>query len=120
MDRIALKRHHLQQRKKRVRKKINGNATVPRISVYRSNRHFYLQAIDDTTGVTMSSVGTYGAAGMGDAKSKKEVAQQVGSQMANHLQKKKITRAVYDCNGNRYHGIVKAIADSIRAAGVQI
>lgn len=123
MDRLALKRYRLQQRKKRVRKKINGNAVIPRISVYKSNRHFYLQAIDDQTGATLTSAGTYGAArksGGALPKTRVEVAKVIGEALARRLLKKKIARAVYDCNGNKYHGTVEVIANSIRAAGVQM
>lgn len=123
MDRLALKRYRLQQRRKRVRKKINGSAVVPRISVYKSNRHFYLQAIDDQAGVTLTSSGTYEIARKGDGalpKNRVEVAKVIGEELARRLLKKNVARAVYDCNGNKYHGTIRVIADSIRAAGVQV
>ena len=123
MDRIALKIHRRQQRKRRVRKKISGNAIIPRISVYKSNRHFSLQAVDDQKGFTIASAATYEPTHRDQAKKKsstQEIAQLIGSQLANRLLEKKITRVVYDCNGNKYHGIIKVIADSMRSAGVQL
>lgn len=123
MDRLVLKRYRKQQRRKRVRKKIIGSAITPRISVYKSNRHFYLQAIDDQVGATITSAGTCEAVHANEAKVIKnriELSQTLGERLAKRLLEKKIVRAVYDCNGNRYHGSIKTIADSIRAAGVQI
>lgn len=123
MDRLALKRYRKQQRRKRVRKKISGNALIPRISVYKSNRHFYLQAIDDQAGITIVSAGTCEAAYASDAqniKSRTELVRTLGERLAKRLLEKEIVSAVYDCNGNRYHGNIQTIADSMRTAGVQI
>lgn len=123
MDRLALKRYRTQQRKKRVRKKVSGNSVIPRISVYKSNRHFYIQAIDDQAGVTIASTGTCEKVHASDApniKNRIELAKVLGERLAKRLLEKKIVRGIYDCNGNRYHGNIKVIADSIRSAGVQI
>ena len=119
MDRVILKAYHKIQRKKRVRKKISGSATVPRISVYKSSKNLCLQAINDCEGLTIASASTHG-----NIEIKKDnrgnQAQFVGAQLSKCLLEKNIAQAVFDCNGNRYHGIVKTIAESIRANGIQM
>ena len=114
-----MKAYHKIQRKKRVRKKINGNATVPRISVYKSSKHLFLQAINDREGLTIASTGTYGNAEI-HKDHRGNQAQFVGAQLSKCLLEKNIIQAVFDCNGNRYHGIVRTVAESIRANGIQM
>lgn len=94
-------------RKKRNKDKVQGVAKRPRISVYRSNRYVYAQAIDDQKGVTLT-------AAHGDS------AGQTGRELGEKLLKLKVKSAVFDRSGYRYHGRVKAIAESIRESGVQI
>jgi large subunit ribosomal protein L18 len=102
-------------RKRRVRAKINGTAQKPRLSVFRSNTHIYGQLIDDVNGVTLASAS--------DLKSKKgnktESATAVGKALAELAKKAKITECVFDRNGYKYHGRVKALADGAREGGLQ-
>jgi large subunit ribosomal protein L18 len=103
------------RRKIKIRKTIFGEAKVPRITVFRSNRYLYLQAIDDRLGKTIVSANTQ--------KSKEPKAKQaltVASSLAEKLQKAKIDRAVFDRAGYKYHGLVKAIADCLREKKIKI
>jgi len=123
MDRVRLKSYHKERRKRRVRKKIRGTSLLPRVSIYKSNIHLYAQAIDDDAGVTIASAGTYGvtlSAKHGASRTNSEVAKEIGETLSKRLLEKNIRTAVYDCNGNRYHGIVKRVAESMREAGIQI
>jgi len=108
--------HRRIRRKKGIRKNIIGNSAKPRITVFRSNRHLYVQAIDDITGKTLSA-SSDSASGV---KRNKEGASKVGLELAKDLQNKKITSGVFDRNGYIYHGIVQAVADGIRKGGVKL
>lgn len=104
------------QRKKRTRAKLFGTAERPRLSVFRSNRSVYLQLIDDEKAQTIASVNAKELSG----KTKTETAAAAGTLLAQKAKEKGITRAIFDRGGNRYHGRVKAIAESAREAGLQI
>ena len=104
------------RRKKGIRKNITGTDAKPRITVFRSNKHIYAQAVDDLTGTTVGYSSDY------EAKVKKnmEGASAVGEKLAKKLLEKKIKEAVYDRNGYVYHGVVKALADGIRKGGLKL
>ncbi|MBN2324247.1 MAG: 50S ribosomal protein L18 [Spirochaetes bacterium] len=104
------------RRKKGVRKKIYGTGTKPRISVFKSNRHIYAQAIDDEKSVTICSVSDY------EKGAKKTVggAVVIGERMAERLKEKKIKEAVFDRNGYLYHGVVKSVCEGIKKGGLKI
>ena len=104
------------RRKKGIRKTINGTAEKPRITVFRSNKHIYVQAVDDIKGITIDFSSDY------EAKVKRNIdgAAVVGEKLAEKLVKKKIKEAVYDRNGYIYHGIVKALADGVRKSGIKL
>lgn len=105
------------QRKKRVRAKISGTRSVPRLSVFRSNRNIYAQVIDDTKGVTI--VAAYG----GELKEKlpqMQLARKVGELLAKKARSVKITKVVLDRGGYKYHGIVKALVEGTREGGLEI
>jgi large subunit ribosomal protein L18 len=104
------------KRKARVRKKIYGTAVKPRISVYRSNKNFSAQAIDDTQGVTIAAVD---CAKLGN-KNTVEGVQASAKAFADALKAKEITEAVYDRNGYLYHGVIKAFADALRDNGIKL
>jgi large subunit ribosomal protein L18 len=104
------------RRKKGIRKNIHGTKVKPRVSVYRSNRHIYVQAIDDEKGVTLCSVSDV-ETGM---KRNTEGALTVGEKLAEKLKKVKVQEAVFDRNGFIYHGIVKSVADGVRKGGIKI
>ncbi len=103
------------QRKRRVRGKISGSESLPRVSVFKSNKHVYAQAIDDIAGITLAS--TDGRK-MG-LKANQEDAKKVGAAMADALKAKNIDTVVFDRNGYLYHGVVAAFADAMREAGIK-
>jgi len=103
------------QRKRRVRGKISGTESLPRVSVFKSNKHFYAQAIDDVAGVTLAAAD---GRKMG-LKANKEDAKKVAAAMAEALKAKNIENIVFDRNGYLYHGVVAAFADALREAGIK-
>lgn len=115
-------KHHLtvkQKRQQRVRSKLHGTAARPRLSVLRSNKHVYLQAIDDEAGKTLTSGNDAGK----DKKikgTKTQRAVKVAQDLAKDLNKKKIKELVFDRGYYRYHGRVKAVADALREAGMKL
>lgn len=108
------------KRKKRIRKKILGSITRPRLSVFRSARHIYAQVIDDTTGQTIASASTLEKAVRthGAFDDKKAAAAFVGKLVAERASEKGIKSVVFDRNGFLYHGRVKALSDGARKVGL--
>ena len=108
------------KRKRRIRKKIFGTLECPRLSVYRSNRFFYAQAIDDTSGKVLVAASSRdkGFDSPKDAGNKTG-ASKIGKLIAQLLQGKDISAVVFDRSGYRYHGCVKAIADAAREEGIK-
>jgi large subunit ribosomal protein L18 len=111
------KRGHVHDR---IRKKMQGTADRPRLNVYRSLNHIYVQVIDDLHGKTLVSAST--------AEGKKEnrstggnvaSAKAVGKTIAERAKAKGVTKVVFDRGGYLYHGRVKAVADAAREAGLQ-
>ena len=110
------------RRQQRVRKKIRGSDTLPRVCVYRSLKHIYAQIISDEKGATLASVSTLSPTLKGGKlKSAKSVdaAKRVGQALAQACKEKNISRVVFDRNGFMYHGRVKALADALREGGVK-
>ena len=109
-----------QRRHVRVRKKVVGTAETPRLSVYRSLNHIYVQVIDDTKGVTLCSASTLEK----DVKTaiaklnKTDAAKTVGKKLAEKALKKGIKNVVFDRGGYLYTGRVQALADGAREAGL--
>jgi len=90
----------------------------PRISVFKSNRHLYVQVIDDLEGKTLLSASSQS----GETKGLKPTVsdgEKLGIALGKMMKDKKITRAVFDRNGSLYHGVVKAIADGARKSGIE-
>ena len=100
----------------RIRKKISGTATRPRLAVNFSNKHVYAQVIDDTKGVTLCSACTQNA---DLTKANKETAAKIGSLVAERALAAGITEVVFDRGGFLYHGKVKSLADAAREAGLK-
>lgn len=119
MKRIQDKQRRKIRRKLRVRGKISGTAGRPRISVFKSNKNLYVQVIDDTTGKTLASVSTLGKDNQ-SLRPRAADAEKLGEELGSKLKELKITEAVYDRNGNLYHGVIKAFADGTRKAGIQM
>ena len=104
----------------RIRKKLQGTSQRPRLNVYRSLNHIYVQVIDDLSGKTLVSAST--------AEGKKEErrsggnvasAKVVGKTIAERAKAKGVTKVVFDRGGYIYHGRVKALADAAREAGLR-
>ncbi len=108
-------------RHKRVRQKVQGTTSRPRLALFRSLNNIYVQVIDDTAGHTIvaaSSLDTE-VKGNGAHTSKGEVSQKVGSLVAKRAREKGITRVVFDRGGYKYHGRVKALAEAARKEGLE-
>jgi large subunit ribosomal protein L18 len=99
------------KRKRRVRAKISGSATLPRVSVFRSNRYLTVQAIDDTTGTTLVGMNSKSIG----QKANKAGAEALAKEFAVKLKEKNIEAIVFDRNGYQYHGVVAAFGDALRA-----
>jgi large subunit ribosomal protein L18 len=102
-------------RKRRIRAKISGNASCPRLSVYRSLKNIYVQLIDDQKGNTLASA----SALVLGVKPNIEGAKKVGKDIAKKCKDLKVEAIVFDRGGYRYHGRVKALAEEIRSEGLK-
>jgi large subunit ribosomal protein L18 len=108
-------------RHNRVRAKIKGVASRPRVAVYKSNKFTYAQVIDDATGKTIISISDIVAKkGKATKGTKTEKAGMNGKALAEALKKKGIDTVVFDRGGFKYHGRVKALAESLREAGIKM
>jgi large subunit ribosomal protein L18 len=109
------------QRKKRVRRKIFGTAELPRMTVYRSLNHCYVQLVDDEAGRTLLGLSTISKDVKGEVAKTGNVdaARKLGEALAERALKLNISKVVFDRNGFLYHGRVKAVADGARAKGLQ-
>ena len=105
----------------RIRKKISGTAVRPRLAVFRSLRHIYVQAIDDEQGRTLASASSHDKAVQQALKSGSnvEAAKQVGGMIAKKLKDAGVETAILDRGGVVYHGRVKALADAARESGLK-
>jgi large subunit ribosomal protein L18 len=99
----------------RLRKKIRGTATRPRLIVTRSTRHLYAQVVDDVRGVTLVSASTYGLEVDGD---KTAAARRIGELVAERAKAAGVTAVVFDRGGDKYHGRLAALADAARENGL--
>ena len=104
----------------RIRKKMHGTAERPRLNVYRSTNHIYVQVINDLAGTTMASAST----AEGEKKGRRTggnvaAAREIGKTIAERAKAKGVTHVVFDRGGYIYHGRVKALADAAREAGLQ-
>lgn len=109
------------QRQSRVRRKIFGTGSRPRLAVFRSAKHIYVQAIDDESGVTLAAAGTTEKALVESLGSKGNIAAAslIGKTIASRLQEKSINAVVFDRGGFLYHGRIKSLADAAREAGLK-
>ena len=107
------------KRHSRVRTKVSGTASRPRLNVYRSNKHIYAQLIDDVNGVTIASASTMDKAFESDSKANTEAAAKVGEIIAQKAVEKDVKSVVFDRGGYLFHGRVKALADAARENGLE-
>lgn len=111
---LRIKRH------RRLRKRVTGSDTRPRLCVFRSNQHIYAQVIDDTAGRTLAAASTQEreARGSMEGQKKTEQAQSVGKLIAERAREAGITQVVFDRGGFKYHGRIRALAEAAREAGL--
>ncbi|NLC34004.1 MAG: 50S ribosomal protein L18 [Erysipelothrix sp.] len=105
-----------QKRHFRIRRKVSGTATRPRLNIYRSNKNIFAQVIDDNAGVTLVSANSVQ---MKLTSTGVAAAKEVGSEVAKLAKAANITEVVFDRGGYLYHGRVKALADAAREAGLE-
>ena len=112
-----VKRNSLRlRRKKRIRGNISGCAETPRLSIFKSNKYFYAQAINDVAGTTLAAVDSRAL----KLSVNKENVVEVAAKMAETLKSKNIESVVFDRNGYLYHGVVATFADALRNNGIKL
>ena len=108
------------QRHSRVRKRISGDAARPRMVVYRSLNHFYVQVVDDAQGHTLVAASSLDPSIKGQkGLSLKAKAEKVGELIGDRVKEKGITQVVFDRGGYKYHGRVAALAEAARSRGLE-
>ena len=122
--RIKTKEDRRDRIKFRIRKRMTGTTQKPRLSVFRSEQHIYVQVIDDMNGQTIASASTVdpkvkGKMPKGVAGGNIKGAELIGTTIAERLKDKGITKVVFDRNGFLYHGRVRAVAEAARSAGLE-
>ncbi len=117
MDRKAIHRRI----RFRIRRRISGSATRPRLAVFKSLKHIYVQAIDDDTGRTLAQASSLDKELRGKIKhgSDADAARQVGATIAGRLKQSGVDSVIFDRGGFVYHGRVKALADAARETGLK-
>jgi large subunit ribosomal protein L18 len=120
MDKLKAKKAALDRRHRRVRGKVSGTATRPRLCVTRTNANIYAQVIDDVAGRTIASASSVDTEIRGSIKngSNADAARIVGETVGRRVMEKGVTEVVFDRGGRLYHGRVKALADGARSAGL--
>ncbi|MBI3590472.1 MAG: 50S ribosomal protein L18 [Candidatus Melainabacteria bacterium] len=115
------KKERARKRHNRIRKKISGTKEMPRLSLYKSNKHIYAQLIDDVQSSTLAYCSTLQPLLKKELKAtwSKEAAKKIGELIAKDALSKGIKKVVFDRGGNRYHGKVLAFAEGARASGLE-
>lgn len=105
----------------RVRKKLQGTSLRPRLCVVKSNKHIHAQLIDDEAGTTLGTVATFAKEFQGTefAKKNKASATKLGEKIAEIAKQHNVSQVIFDRGPFKYHGILAALADGARAAGLQ-
>lgn len=111
---MQLKDIRRNKRKLGIRGRVEGTIARPRLTVFRSNQHIYAQIINDTDSKTLVSANDFTV----KKGTNTEKAKQVGAELAKLATAKKVTKVVFDRNGFRYHGRIKAVADGAREGGL--
>jgi large subunit ribosomal protein L18 len=122
--RIKTKDDRRQRIKYRIRRRVSGSVERPRLTIFRSVSHMYVQVVDDASGKTIASASTVepsvkGALAKKASGGNVEGAKAIGKTIAERLIEKGVKRVVFDRNGFLYHGRVKAVADAAREAGLE-
>jgi large subunit ribosomal protein L18 len=121
---IKTKDDRRQRIKYRLRKRVQGSESRPRLTIFRSVAHIYVQVVDDMSGRTIASASSVEPTVKGTMENKARGgnlagAKAIGKTIAERLKEKGVTRVVFDRNGFLYHGRVKAVADAAREAGLE-
>ena len=118
---MALTKSERRQRiKYRIRKRLSGNESRPRMTVYRSNKQIYVQLVDDISGKTLASASSKEKEIASQKVNKIDQAKLVGKRIAEIAKEKGIDNVVFDRNGYLYHGRVKNLADAARESGLKL
>ena len=104
--------------KRRIRKKVFGTASIPRLSIFRSNKQIYAQIIDDVNGKTLASSGSL-KNDEAQKVNKISQAEMVGKLIAEKAKESGVEKVIFDRNGYLYHGRVKSLAESARKEGLK-
>ena len=107
------------KRKLRIRSRVEGTMERPRLSVFRSNQHLYVQLVDDIKGFTLASASTNEEELKGKLSGSVEGAKTLGNLVAKRALAKNISQVVFDRSGYLYHGRIKALADAAREGGLK-
>lgn len=119
MSKVVLRKSNRIKRKLKIRETLSGTSSVPRVSVFKSNKYVSAQLIDDTKGHTLASA-TVAGLDVSKKLTKTDAAKEVGKELAKKALELKISKAVFDRNGYKYHGRVRAIAEGIREGGLTL
>ena len=119
MNRITARKKRYVRRKRGVRKDIFGNPSRPRLTVTRSCKNIYAQIIDDTSGKTLCMASTIEKDGKVGAGSNCAAAKAIGERLASKAKSAGIDSVVFDRNGYKFHGRVKALAEGVREGGLK-
>jgi len=104
----------------RVRKKLSGSSGRPRLTIHKSNKHLYVQIIDDEKGVTLCGAGTFSKKSKTTHSTKsKEAAKSLGEKIAGLAKKQNVKKVVFDRGRFKYHGLIAEFAESARKQGLQ-
>ena len=107
------------RRKARIRERISGTKERPRLCVFKSTKHLYVQLVDDSIGSTLIGLSTLSKSLKGKVKATVPGAKELGKKMAEQALEKGIQNVIFDRSGFRYHGQLKALADAAREAGLK-
>jgi large subunit ribosomal protein L18 len=107
------------KRHKRVRAKIKGTKDIPRISVYKSNRHIFVQLVDDKEGKTILSNAIKSTKKSALKNNKTKTAAAIGKEFAEKAKEAGVKKVVFDRGGFKYHGRIKALAEGLREGGLE-
>lgn len=110
MDKVLRKN----RRKIKIRKNCNGTALKPRVNVFKSNKFLFVQAIDDVNSKTLAS-----ATSIKSTENQTKQAKEVAKDLSEGLKKQKVEAIVFDRGGNKYHGVIKTLADTLRETGIK-
>jgi len=122
VDNTKGKRQHRVSRHKRVRAKIFGTAECPRVSVFKSNKHVFVQFVNDESGKTLLSNRIQKETGKRQKaqETKTGSATKLGEMLAEKAKEVGINEVVFDRGGFKYHGRIKAVADGLRKGGIKV